>query len=240
MENRLKVGFIDDEEAALNKFLELFNQFSEFELGFATMDPFEGFLKAKNREIDILITDVMIPKMGGLEITERLGEIGMPVILCSANDSYGANGYQLDAVYFMSKPLKYNDMSKGLKKARELLEGPDSVLTTEFADIRVVNSNGGITGEHIRISQIVYIEQSGNYTQIYLDKESKVIVSTLRETIQNIDNPNILQIHRSFAINIHRIKRIFFSEIELNTGKKIPIGNIYKEKIIHRLSFKKL
>ena len=113
MGNRLKVGFIDDEEAALNKFLELFNQFSDFELRFATKDPFEGFAKAENREVDILITDVMIPKMGGLEITERLGPTGIPVILCSANDSFGANGYDLDAVYFLSKPLKYNDMSRG-------------------------------------------------------------------------------------------------------------------------------
>ena len=240
MGNRLKVGFIDDEEAALNKFLEVFSQFSEFELGFATMDPFEGFSKAENREIDILITDVMIPKMGGLEITERLGSIGIPVILCSANDSFGANSYELDAAYFLSKPLKYKDMSKGLKKARQLLEGPDSVLTNELADIRVVNSNGGITGEIIRTSQIVYIEQSGNYTQIYLDKESKVSVSTLRETIRKIDNSCILQVHRSYAINIHKIKRIFFSEIELFNGKKVPIGNIYKEKILQKLSFKKL
>lgn len=240
MGNRLKVGFIDDEEAALNKFLELFNQFSDFELGFATKDPFEGFAKAENREVDILITDVMIPKMGGLEITERLGPTGIPVILCSANDSFGANGYDLDAVYFLSKPLKYNDMSKGLKKARQLLEGPDGILSREFADIRVVNSNGGITGEYIRISQIVHLEQSGNYTQIYLDKESKVIVSTLRETIRNIDNACILQVHRSFAINIHKIKRIHFSEIELSNGKKIPIGNIYKDQIQQKLSFRKL
>jgi two-component system LytT family response regulator len=240
MGNRLRVGFIDDEEAALKKFVEIFSQFSEYELGFATMDPFEGFAKAENREVDILITDVMIPKMGGLEITERLVPIGIPVILCSANDSYGANGYDLDVAYFLSKPLKYNDVSKGLKKARQLLEGPDGALAREFADIRVVNSNGGVTGEHIRISQIVHIEQSGNYTQIYLDKESKVIVSTLRETVRNIENSSILQVHRSFAINIHKIKHVHFKAIELSNGKKIPIGNIYQDQITRRLSFRKL
>ena len=165
------MGFIDDEEAALKQFRNIFDQFSEFELGFATNDPFEGFAKAENREVDILITDVMIPRMGGLEITERLGPIGIPIILCSANDSYGANGYELDVAYFLSKPLKYNNVSKGLKKARELLEGPVGLFAREFADIRVVNSNGGVTGELIRITEIAYIEQSGNYTQIYLDRE---------------------------------------------------------------------
>ncbi len=224
----------------MKKFLELFKQFSEFELGFATQDPFEGFAKAENREVDILITDVMIPKMGGLEITERLGPIGIPVILCSANDSYGANGYDLDVAYFLTKPLKYHNVSRGLKKARELLEGPDGLVAREFADIRVVNSNGGITGEHIRISEVVHIEQSGNYTQIYLDRESKVIVSSLRETIRNIESSCILQVHRSFAINIHKIKRVQFTAIELSNGKKIPIGNIYKDQIMRRLSFRKL
>ena len=240
MGTRLRVGFIDDEEAAVKKFLELFNQFSEFELGFATKDPFEGFAKAENREVDILITDVMMPKMGGLEITERLVPIGIPVILCSANDSYGANGYDLDVAYFLTKPLKYNNVSKGLKKARELLEGPDGILAREFADIRVVNSNGGVTGEHIRVSEVVYIEQSGNYTQIYLDRESKVIVSTLRETVRNIENSCILQVHRSFAINIHKIKHVHFTHIELSNGKKIPLGNIFKDQIMRRLSFRKL
>jgi two-component system LytT family response regulator len=240
MGNKLKVGFIDDEEAALSKFLEIFSQFSEFDLGFATKDPFEGFALAENREVDILITDVMLPKMGGLEITERLGPLGIPVILCSANDSFGAHGYELDVTYFLSKPLRYHDVSKGLKRARQRLESQENVFTREFADIRVVNSNGGITGEYIRISHIMYIEQSGNYTQIYLDKDSKVIVSTLRETVQNIENVCILQVHRSYAVNINKIKRIHFSEIELNSGKKIPIGNIYKDRVIQRLSFRKL
>jgi two-component system LytT family response regulator len=240
MGNRLKVGFIDDEDAALNNFIELINQFSEFEVGFVTKDPFEGFGKAENREVDILITDVMMPKMGGLEITERLGPVGIPVILCSANDSYGANGYDLDVAYFLSKPLKYSNVSRGLKKARERLEGQKGLLTGGLADIRVVNSNGGITGEHIRISEIVYIEQSGNYTQIYLDKESKVIVSTLRDTVKKIGNPSILQVHRSFAINIHKIKRVHFTNIVLSNGKNIPIGNIYKDQIMRRLSFRKL
>lgn len=240
MEDKLKVGLIDDEESALKTLREIVDQFTDFEIGFATVDPFEGLLKVEKGEVDILITDVMIPKMGGLEISERLSNSGVPIILCSAYDKYAVDGFQQDAVHYVIKPVYFKDVSIALNRAKDRLMKTKIIRASGVEDFRIVNSNGGLTGEMIKIAEIDYLEQSGNYTKIHLGKETKVNVSSLSSVLENIGSSFILRIHKSFAVNINKIRKIQFTEVELNNGKKIPLGKIFKDNLARIVNNKKL
>lgn len=231
MEVKLKVGLIDDEVAALEILSEIIKQIPEYVVEFSTQDPWEGLKKIENREADILITDVMIPDMGGLEISERLKESGIPIIFCSGNDRFAVSGYQLDAVYFILKPVFHKEVAIGLEKAKARLKGPGSNYGSLDKNFRIVNSNGGLTGELIKVSDIDYLEQSGNYTKIFMGKSCKVIVSTLTNTLQNLESTSIYRVHKSFAIDISKVRKFKFSEIILYNQTVIPIGGLYREQI---------
>lgn len=228
---KLKVGLIDDEESALKKMSDLISQFSGFELGFSTSEPEEGLLKVELGQVDILITDVMMPGMGGLEISERLKDSGIPVILYSAYDHFAVSGYQLDAVYFILKPARYKEVLAGLQKAKNRLINPVFDGVFNLQDSRIINSSGGVTGELIKISEIDFLEQSGNYTKIFFGDTYRVIVSSLSGSIEKLRNPQIVRIHKSFAVNISKIKQIQFTELVLNSGRKIPVGRVYSDRI---------
>lgn len=240
MDDKLKVGLIDDEESSLKILREILGQFSGFELGFATTNPMEGLARVEKREVDILITDVMMPNMGGLEISERLRSSGVPIILCSAHGQFAVSGFQQDAAYFVMKPAVYNEVSIGLNKAKERLIKTKITGTGGVEDFRVVNSTGGITGELIKIAEIDYIEQSGNYTKIHLGKEFKVIVSSLSATLKKLENSGILRVHKSFAVNVNKIRKIQFTEVELYNKSKIPLGRLYKDSLRELLANRKL
>lgn len=240
MEDKLKVGLIDDEESALKTLSEIVDQFTDFELGFATVDPFEGLLKVEKGEVDILITDVMIPKMGGLEISERLRNSGVPIIFCSAYDKYAVDGFQQDAVHYVMKPVYFKEVSIALNRAKDRLLKTKIIGASGVEDFRIVNSNGGMTGELIKIAYIDYLEQSGNYTYIHLGKDTKVITSSLSGALEKIGGSVILRIHKSFAVNINKIRKIQFTEIELYNGQKISLGKIYKDNLARLVNNKKL
>ncbi|MBN7816908.1 LytR/AlgR family response regulator transcription factor [Algoriphagus pacificus] len=233
MDTKLKVGLIDDEQAALDSLKEILSQFSEYELAFATKDSLEGLEKMEEGEADILILDVMMPHLGGLELAERLKNSEIPIILCSAYDKFAVSGYQIDSVYFVLKPAFYKEVAVGLKRAKERLEKNGISRPSLMDSFRIINSSGGVTGEVIHIDEIDYLEQTGNYTNIYSGKSKKVEVSSLRNAVKKFGPRNILQIHKSFAININKVKRIQYSEIILITGKSIPIGKVYRRKVDH-------
>lgn len=228
---KFKVGLIDDEESALKKMTDLISQFSDFELGFATSDPKEGLQKVESGLVDILITDVMIPGIGGLEISERLKGTGIPVILYSAYDHFAVSGYQLDAVYFILKPAGYKEVLAGLQKAKNRLVSPILEGVSNLQDSRIINSSGGVTGELIKVSEIDYLEQSGNYTKIFFGNTYKMIVSSLSGSIEKMRNPQIVRIHKSYAVNISKVRQIQFAELTLNNGVIIPIGRVYTDRI---------
>lgn len=235
MDKILKVGLIDDEQATLDDIREMLMYYSGFKLVFATTDPLEGLARADQKEADILILDVMIPRLSGLEISERLGNSGIPIILCSANDTFAVKGYQQNAVYFLSKPVEQKELYIGLGKAADLLNRKWEKKIARSANFKIINSNGGVTGEVLVLPKIDYLEQSGNYTTIYMGKTNKVIVSSLIRTLQGIDSDDFLQVHKSYAVNITKIKKIQYAELILNRGKKIPIGRLYRRKVDQRL-----
>ncbi|WP_051315833.1 LytR/AlgR family response regulator transcription factor [Algoriphagus vanfongensis] len=231
MDDKLKIGLIDDEQSALNKLIDLIAQFDDFEVGYATSDAHEGLVRAMNNEVNILITDIMMPGMGGLEITERLKPTGIPIIFCSAYNEFAVSGYEQDAAYFILKPIRFDQLSKGLRKASEILGKREGARTGQRWNFRIINSKGGVTGEFIVLPEIDYLKQDGNYTEIHLGKSRKIIVSSLSRTLKNLDFIDLVQIHKSYAVNLSKVKEIQFTELVLYSGIKIPIGRVYREKL---------
>ncbi|MBN3581053.1 response regulator transcription factor [Algoriphagus aestuarii] len=231
MEVKLKVGLIDDEPSSLKKISKILSQFSDYELVFFTSNPTEGLLKAELGEIDILITDVMMPILGGLEISERLKECGIPVILYSGHDNFAVSGFQLDVAYFILKPATFKEVQIGLERAKRKLKSPlneDCVITK---DLRIINSKGGVSGEVINLMEINYIEQSGNYTKIIFENRVSIIVSSLTGTIEKLKSPKIVRVHKSYAVSISKIKKIDINELMLYDGVKVPLGRAYTNRI---------
>lgn len=229
MDRIFKVGLIDDEVSALRNLREIIDMIPEFEVGFETTDPNEGLSKILSGEADILITDVVIPNLGGLSISEKLKDTGIPIIFCSAHDRFAVSGYQLNAAYFILKPAFYTEVSKALHTARIKLESSIGKPFIGRENIRLINGSGGVTGEMIDVSEIVFLEQSANVTTLHFIKDKKFVVSSLTNFLKGLKYPHLVRVHKSFAVNILLIKKINFTQITLKNDQKIPLGRGYRE-----------
>ncbi len=189
----------------------------------------DAFVFLQSNEVDILFLDIRMPELLGTELMQSL--INPPkVIFTTAYKEYAWDGFELDAVDYLLKPIRFDRFLKALNKA---LPGYENVLQTE--EQVEPDRKSGVDSIYLRIDrrqvriildEILYIESAKDYINIIT--KDKTYLS--RQTISSIEvllNKNkFVRIHRSFIVPINKIKSFTHELVEINK-KELPIGKFY-------------
>lgn len=226
--NNLRIGLIDDEEAPRLLLSEIISMIPGYTVSFSISDPFHCIELINQGSIDILITDVKMPEFGGFEISKTIEHLNIPIIICSAHDAFGVEGFKINAVHYILKPPSFLEVSEALKRARGIIEKiPFGLQEEKFV---LLKEFGVLEKPLLRVSEILYVEQKDRFSHIHMEsgKEYKT-VNKLYVTLNNVKSPNMVRIHRSFAINFLKIKALEPTYCHLGSKVKIPIGREYRE-----------
>lgn len=229
MEN-LRIGLIDDEEAPLILLSDIISMIPGYSIEFSTTDPHLGLKLILENCIDILITDILIPGLGGLEISKQIAHLNIPVIICSAYDKFGVDGFKVNAVHFVLKPPGFLEVSDALHRAKKLLERDKIPNLTLEGDFVLFKEHGEPRHLLIKPAEIQYIEQKERFSMIVLD--SGQVIKTLSKffiTMEKIERPYMIRIHRSFAINFLKVNALEPTICHLSNKHKIPIGKEFRQ-----------
>lgn len=232
----LKVGLLDDELAPLEILKEIISMIPDFEVSFSLNDPKIALKYLKEGNTDILITDIMMNELGGLELTRRISHLQIPVIFCSAYNQFALDGFRLNAIHYILKPPMALDVTEALFRAKQWISittkpiYPQVSNASPSMDRVMIKEHGNYKKLFIDPSEIQYIEQEKRFSRIVMDKQEKIsLVSTLFSTLEVINRPYLIQVHRSFAINYLKIKEIENIQCVLTSGVKITIGKEFRE-----------
>ena len=189
----------------------------------------EAFVFLQSHEVDILFMDIRMPELLGTELIQSLTN-PPKVIFTTAYKEYAWDGFELGAVDYLLKPIRFNRFLKAVNKA---MPGFENVLRTE----EPVESNrtSGVDSIYLRIDrrqvriildEILYIESAKDYINIIT--QDKILLS--RQTISSfealINKREFVRIHRSFIVPIKKIKSYTHELVEINR-KELPIGKFY-------------
>ncbi len=227
-----KVGLIDDEENILEILSHEIGMIPEFEVGFSTVDPVQGLEYIRRGKADILITDLLMPGLGGLEISRRLLNSRVPVIICSGHPQYARHGYKVNAVDFLVKPPDPVELSEALIKAKKKLDTLHWVKQVVEEDYVVVGDKLGYMRRPVKPSEMLYMEQREKESIVKLeDNREFKLISPFEVSVSKLKSPYMVRVHQSFAVNILKVKMLSAETCELVSGDVIPIGRTYKEQI---------
>ena len=227
MHDQVYIGMIDDEESGLSVLQEFIGMIPGFSISFAVSDPVEGLKMACARKADVVISDVKMPGTGGLVIAGKLMELNIPLIFCSAYPEFLRHGYLVDAVDFLSKPVDFLELANALNRAAGKLPAITARTMAMDSDNIYIKTFGSATLEKIELKTVVYMEQKGNYTYIYTEDKCLTSVSTLTQVNLYLSPGQFLKVHRSYVLNVSRVKVIHKDCIELDEGTTIPIGRSF-------------
>ena len=221
---------IDDEPLALNQIGSYIEKTPFLELVASCENAFQAIEVLANNQIDLMFVDINMPELSGMDFVKSLTHKPQ-VIFTTAYSEYAIEGFKVDALDYILKPISYMSFLKAANKAKALSDSSKKTVEPEATakDCIFVKSEYRLV--RIMIADIKYIESSNEYIQIHLtNKETITTLIRLKVIEEQLPQDKFMRIHRSFIVNLEHVKVIERSRIVFDHSTYIPIGDQYKEK----------
>ena len=172
------------------------------------------FAWEENRDMDILLLDIEMGEMNGLELAKRLRRCGagMQIVFLTGYMDYIAEGYDVEALHYLLKPVTQERLGQVLDRAMERIRTRERMLRLQLQD--------GVV--RLPLHEIRYLEVARNYTTIY-GKEDYSVKRSLNDLEEELDE-SFFRIHRSYIVNLRYVRRITRTEVTLKDGAVLPLS----------------
>ncbi|MBP1651018.1 MAG: two component transcriptional regulator, LytTR family [Bacteroidetes bacterium] len=230
---------IDDEPLAREGMADYVKEIDFLHLIDTCENPVALMKLMDQHPVDLIFLDIQMPKMNGIDFLKIIQKPPM-VIITTAYPSYALEGFQLNVMDYLLKPITFDRFFKAVSKAREyhqLVNRPTvqkAEVATDYCFIKC-----GSKYEKIHFEDILYVEGMQNYITIYTVKGKYVTLLYLKNLEQNLDSNAFIRVHKSYIVAIDKIEAIEGNEIFIQQHR-IPISRNYREQVIEQVVSNKL
>jgi len=226
---KIKCLAIDDEPLALVQINSYIEKTPFLESVALCHSAFEAMDYLANNDVDLMFVDINMPDLNGMDFVKSLAQKPQ-VIFTTAYVEYAMEGFQVDALDYILKPISYANFLKSANKALTWFElnfkQNETIKTSK--DSLFVKSEYKLI--RIFLSEIKYIESSNEYIQIHLVNDKPVTTLIRLKTIEEqLPKDRFMRVHRSFIVNLDAVKVIERNRIIFDQKVSIPVGEQYKE-----------
>ncbi len=225
---------IDDEPLAREGLGNYVREIDFLHLAGTCENPLELTNLLDEEAVDLIFLDIQMPKMNGIDFL-KITQNPPLVIITTAYPNYALEGFQLNVLDYLLKPITFDRFFKSVKKAQDYhrLLYPatsDSAQTeTNYFFIKCGNKY-----EKIFLEDILFIEGMQNYVTIFTEKGRYTTLLNLRDLEQKLSTPGFIRVHKSYVVSVKKIKGIEGNEIFID-AHRIPISRTYREQVIREV-----
>jgi DNA-binding LytR/AlgR family response regulator len=223
----IKAIIVDDEPLALDIIEAYVNKHPELSLVARCNNAAEASEVLKTHKVDLMFLDINMPEISGLSFVKSLEKKPL-FIFTTAYPDYAVEGFELDAIDYLLKPIAYDRFEKGVEKAKEyykIKQNADVAETDLESDYIFVKANQKLI--KLAYSDIYYVEAFADYVKIFLADKKIVTLQTMKNMEKKLPEDMFTRVHRSFIVNRKLVQSFSTSMCEVN-DVKIPIGKNYK------------
>lgn len=231
---KLKCLIVDDEHLARKLLEDYVSRVPKLELVATAKNAMEAIQAIQEQSVDLMFLDIQMPDLTGLDLLKTMKN-KPAVILTTAYSEYALQGYELDVIDYLLKPIGFERFVQGVTKAADLINLRKINNSNEEKEIDHLTVKADHKLVRIKLEDILYIEGLREYVSIYT-KEKRVITLEAMKNLEDILPPKkFLRTHRSYIVSLDKTDAINGNCVEVN-GKLIPIGKTYKEAVLKRFS----
>ena len=231
---KVRCLLVDDEPLAIQLLQTHLKRMDIFEVAATSTNALKALEIIRCEAIDLIFLDIKMPQMNGIDFLKTLKH-PPAVIITTAFREYAIEGYDLDVVDYLLKPITFERFFKAIDRylRTRKIQSQDIMPTAKDQSI-TIRSGGKF--HRLDIADILYIESNKDYITIHCSQRH--VTTKYRITIieQELRQFNFLRIHRSFLININKITAFTVNDIEIGE-RAIPIGTNYKELVQQALKY---
>jgi len=212
---------------------QLVSQVQMLELVAECKDAMEAYNHFKNEHIDLLLLDIEMPGMTGIELTKQLGNKRPLIIFTTAKTDYAVEAFELNVVDYLVKPVSIPRFFQAVEKAKETLDSNKQEVKIEAQQFVFVKDNGVL--KKLNVEDILYLEAMGDYVKVHTPQKFHVLHSTLKSIEEKLPPTKFIRVHRSYIVSLQKID--FIQDGVISIGKaSIPVAETYKSALNKRLN----
>jgi DNA-binding LytR/AlgR family response regulator len=215
---------IDDEPLSLALIQQYISKFPALRLVQTFDDAISAAEFLRTNAVDLVFADINMPDVNGIDLVRSLVEKPV-VIFITAHRKFAVEGFELEALDYLLKPVDFNRFSRAVQRALEYLRYRRHDAQTQEESIFVRAEYKLIK---IPLTDILYIEGLQDYIKIHLTQGRPVMtLMTLKSMQEKLPATRFLRIHRSYIVPVGRITAIVNRKVHIGAGPELPIGDSY-------------
>ena len=222
----MKVAIVDDElemRQIMTDYVKRFGEEAGIDLETVTFESGELFLKDYKMIYDIIIFDIDMPGINGIDTARKLRETdsNVTIIFVTNIAQYAINGYEVDAVDYILKPVSYYDFSmKFHRTVAKAAQKKEHIIKIETAE----------GTRKLRLPALVYVEVLSHYLYFHTTKRDYRSRGNISDVEKELEKYNFVRIHRSYIVNLRYVNKVLSKEVTVG-DKVLPVSRNYKEKL---------
>jgi len=212
---------------------QLVSQLPNVELAAECNDAAEALDVLNSSQVDILLLDIEMPGMTGLDLIKKLGNTKPLIIFTTAKKDYAVEAFELNVIDYLIKPIALHRLKQAIDKAQEALDSNKQEVKVEEQAFVFVKDNGVL--KRIAIDDILFLEAMGDYVKVHTPQKFHVVHATLKSIEEKLPSSKFLRVHRSFIVAINKIDYIQEGTISI-VKTTIPVADTHKSNLNKRLN----
>jgi DNA-binding LytR/AlgR family response regulator len=228
---------VDDEQHAIDILVHYVSQIPYLNLVVSSTNPIEALQIVSTQKIDVVFLDIQMPELSGMDFIKAInGKV--KIILTTAYSEFALEGYDLDVVDYLLKPIRFPRFLTAVQKAVNQINASHTVSETSSPqaaedDYIFVKTESKGKLLKINLADIDYIESMKNYVAIHRGGQKTLVYTSMKELEEHLPRKQFIRIHKSFIIPIARITGIEGNLLRLkNVTAEILIGENYKAELM--------
>jgi DNA-binding LytR/AlgR family response regulator len=224
---------IDDNAIARTTLAELSSQLKGLEIAAECDNALEAYNYLQEKQVDLLLLDIEMPGMSGLELTKNLGSKRPVIIFTTSKKEYAAEAFELNVADYLVKPITPGRFIQAIEKARQIVEsGREEMQWSEDEFIFIRDS---CIVRRLKLEEILYAEAMGDYVKLHTAQRFFAVHASLRLLEERLPGSRFIRIHRSYMVAVDKIDTLQDGAVMIS-GKPLPVADAYRKALNKRMN----
>ena len=193
----------------------------------------EAYNLLQKEKVDLLLLDIEMPGMSGIELTRNLGKKRPVIIFTTVKKDYAVEAFELNVADYLIKPVSPARFIQAIEKAREISDSQVQEVQNNDTEFVFIRDNGVL--KKIKVDEILYLEAMGDYVKLHTAQKFHAIHTTLKAVEEKLPTGKFMRVHRSYIVALDKIDAIEDGTINIQKNA-VPVADAYRSALNSRLN----
>lgn len=224
---------VDDNKIARTTLKHLVSQVNDVTLVGECTSAMEAYNLVQELPVDLLLLDIEMPAMTGIELTKNLGSKRPVIIFTTSKKEYAVEAFELNVADYIVKPVTPARFIQAVDKAREMIDSNKVEVKADDDEFVFIRDSNIV--RRLKIDDILFAEAMGDFVKLHIPQKFYAIHTTLKAVEERLPSSRFIRVHRSYIVSLPKIDSIQDGALVIS-GKSVPVADAYRAALNKRMN----